>query len=77
MYDEFGADRARDTPISEATFVGCGLDAAVTSMRPVVEIQIWDFVACTMDQIVNQIAKFRYMLGSCPPLILLAQSFKP
>jgi 2-oxoisovalerate dehydrogenase E1 component len=72
LYDEFGADRARDTPISEATFVGCGLGTAVTGMRPVVEIQIWDFVACAMDQIVNQIAKFRYMLGGKPtvPLVI-------
>jgi 2-oxoisovalerate dehydrogenase E1 component len=72
LYDEFGADRARDTPISEATFVGCGLGTAVTGMRPVVEIQIWDFVACAMDQIVNQIAKFRFMLGGKPtvPLVI-------
>ncbi|HKX22245.1 MAG TPA: thiamine pyrophosphate-dependent enzyme, partial [Rhizorhapis sp.] len=72
LYDEFGPERARDTPISEATFVGCGLGAAVTGMRPVVEIQIWDFVACAMDQIVNQIAKFRYMLGGKPtvPLVI-------
>jgi 2-oxoisovalerate dehydrogenase E1 component len=72
LYEEFGAERVRDTPISEATFVGCGLGAAVTGMRPVVEIQIWDFVACAMDQIVNQIAKFRYMLGGKPtvPLVI-------
>jgi 2-oxoisovalerate dehydrogenase E1 component len=72
LYEEFGGDRARDTPISEATFVGSGLGAAVTGMRPVVEIQIWDFVACAMDQIVNQIAKFRYMLGGKPtvPLVI-------
>jgi 2-oxoisovalerate dehydrogenase E1 component len=72
LYDEFGAERARDTPISASTFVGCGLGAAVTGMRPVVEIQIWDFVACAMDQIVNQIAKFRYMLGGKPtvPLVI-------
>jgi 2-oxoisovalerate dehydrogenase E1 component len=72
LYEEFGPERVRDTPISEATFVGCGLGAAATGLRPVVEIQIWDFVACAMDQIVNQIAKFRYMLGGKPtvPLVI-------
>ena len=62
----------RDTPISEATFVGAGVGAAVAGMRPVVEIQIWDFIAMTMDQVVNQAAKFRYMLGGTPtvPLVI-------
>jgi 2-oxoisovalerate dehydrogenase E1 component len=62
----------RDTPISEPTFVGMGVGAAVSGLRPVVEIQIFDFVAMTMDQIVNQAAKFRYMLGGKPivPLVI-------
>jgi pyruvate/2-oxoglutarate/acetoin dehydrogenase E1 component len=62
----------RDTPISEATFVGAGVGGAVAGMRPVVEIQIWDFIAMTMDQVVNQAAKFRYMLGGTPtvPLVI-------
>jgi pyruvate/2-oxoglutarate/acetoin dehydrogenase E1 component len=62
----------RDTPISEATFVGAGVGAAVAGMRPVVELQIFDFVAMTMDQVVNQAAKFRYMLGGGPtvPLVI-------
>src|SRR5262245_5326418 len=72
LRDRFGEDRVRDTPISEATFVGAGVGAAVAGRRPVVEIQIWDFIAMTMDQVVNQAAKFRYMLGGTPtvPLVI-------
>jgi len=72
LRDAFGEDRVRDTPISEPSFVGMGVGAAIAGMRPVVEIQIWDFVAMTMDQIVNQAAKFRYMLGGTPtvPLVI-------
>jgi 2-oxoisovalerate dehydrogenase E1 component len=72
LRDKFGEDRVRDTPISEATFVGAGVGAAVAGLRPVVEIQIWDFIAMTMDQVVNQAAKFRYMLGGTPtvPLVI-------
>ena len=62
LLDEFG-DRVRDTPISEATFVGCGVGAAIAGMRPIVEIQVFDFIALTMDMLVNQAAKFRFMLG--------------
>ena len=60
---EFGEARVRDTPISEAAFVGCGVGAAIAGMRPVVEIQIFDFIALTMDMMTNQAAKFRFMLG--------------
>ena len=63
LMQEFGEARVRDTPISEATFVGCGAGAAIAGMRPVVEIQIFDFIALTMDMMVNQAAKFRFMLG--------------
>ena len=63
LRDRFGAERVRDTPISEATFVGCGVGAALTGLRPIVEIQIFDFVALAMDMIVNQAAKLRFMLG--------------
>ena len=63
LFDKYGADRVRDTPISEAGFVGCGIGAAIAGLRPVVEIQIFDFVALTMDMLVNQAAKFRFMLG--------------
>ncbi|MDP6389657.1 MAG: dehydrogenase E1 component subunit alpha/beta [Alphaproteobacteria bacterium] len=72
LMDTFGEARVRDTPISEASFVGCGVGAAIAGMRPVVEIQIFDFVALTMDMLVNQAAKFRFMLGGNPtvPLVI-------
>lgn len=72
LINRFGSARVRDTPISEATFVGCGIGAAIAGLRPVVEIQIFDFVAMTMDMIVNQAAKFRFMLGGGPgvPLVI-------
>jgi pyruvate dehydrogenase E1 component beta subunit len=72
LRDAFGEDRVRDTPISEAGFLGAGVGAAIAGLRPVVEIQIWDFIAVTMDQVVNQAAKFRYMLGGTPtvPLVI-------
>jgi 2-oxoisovalerate dehydrogenase E1 component len=60
---EFGTDRVRDTPISEATFCGAAVGAAVAGLRPVVEVQIFDFVTQMMDMIVNQAAKFRFMNG--------------
>jgi 2-oxoisovalerate dehydrogenase E1 component len=63
LLEQFGAERVRDTPISEAGFVGCGVGAAIAGLRPVVEIQIFDFIALTMDMLVNQAAKFRFMLG--------------
>jgi 2-oxoisovalerate dehydrogenase E1 component len=63
LHAEFGGDRVRDTPISEATFCGAGVGAAVAGLRPVVEVQIFDFVTQMMDMIVNQAAKFRFMNG--------------
>ncbi|MDD3110308.1 MAG: alpha-ketoacid dehydrogenase subunit beta [Eubacteriales bacterium] len=59
--EEFGSDRIRSTPISEAAFVGAGLGMAITGARPVVELQYVDFIMCAMDQLVNQIAKIHYM----------------
>jgi 2-oxoisovalerate dehydrogenase E1 component len=72
LRERFGEDRVRDTPISEPCFVGMGVGAAIAGLRPIVEIQIWDFIAMTMDQVVNQAAKFRYMLGGRPavPLVI-------
>ena len=67
LFEKYGAERVRDTPISEAGFVGCGVGAAIAGLRPVVEIQIFDFVALTMDMLVNQAAKFRFMLGAGTP----------
>ena len=63
MYDEFGEERVRDTPISETAIIGGGLGAALMGMRPIAEIMFADFVACAMDQVVNQAAKARYMSG--------------
>ena len=73
LMERYGPDRVRDTPISEATFVGCGVGAAIAGMRPVVEIQIFDFVALTMDMLVNQAAKFRFMLGGKPSVPLVVR----
>ncbi len=61
LYDEFGAERLVDTPISEASVVGLGVGAALTGLRPVVELMYVDFVGLAMDQISNQMAKWRYM----------------
>lgn len=61
--DEFGTDRVIDTPISEIAIIGAALGAATTGMRPVPEIMFSDFLPCAMDQIVNQVAKARYMSG--------------
>ena len=63
LQEEFGADRVMDTPISEEGFVGMGIGAALTGMRPVVEVMFSDFLTLAMDQIVNQAAKIRYMTG--------------
>jgi len=73
LREAFGEDRVRDTPISEATFLGAGVGAAIAGLRPVVEVQIFDFVALMMDQIANQAAKFRYMLGGRPTVPLVVR----
>jgi len=63
LFEEFGPERVRDTPISEAAIVGAALGAALMGMRPVAEIMFGDFVTVAMDQLVNQAAKARYMSG--------------
>jgi len=63
MIDEFGPERVRITPISEAAISGCAVGSAMTGMRPILEIQFSDFVVIAMDNIVNQAAKMRYMFG--------------
>jgi pyruvate/2-oxoglutarate/acetoin dehydrogenase E1 component/TPP-dependent pyruvate/acetoin dehydrogenase alpha subunit len=72
LSDEFGHDRVMDTPISEIAIVGAGVGAALTGMRPVVEMQYGDFVFCAMDQVVNQAAKMHYMSNGqvAVPLVL-------
>jgi acetoin:2,6-dichlorophenolindophenol oxidoreductase subunit beta len=63
LVQEFGVARVIDTPISEAGFTGVGVGAAMTGMRPVVDIMFGDFLTLTMDQMVNQAAKVHYMSG--------------
>ena len=63
LVEEFGPRRVIDTPISEAGFTGIGVGAAITGMRPVVDIMFGDFITLTMDQMVNQASKTHYMTG--------------
>jgi pyruvate dehydrogenase E1 component beta subunit len=63
LVQEFGAKRVIDSPISEAGIAGIGVGAAMTGMRPVVDIMFGDFITLTMDQLVNQAAKIHYMSG--------------
>lgn len=75
LWAKFGDWRVRDAPISEAGFVGLGVGAALTGLRPVIEIMYIDFAALAMDQIVNQAAKARYMFGGKArvPLVIRTQ----
>jgi len=74
LAEEFGDERVRDTPISESAIIGVGVGAAITGMRPVVEIMFGDLSALAMDQIANQAAKIRYMFGgqAKAPLVIRA-----
>src|SRR6202158_3732762 len=63
LLEEFGKDRVLDTPIYEAGFTGLAVGAAMTGLRPVVDIMFGDFITLTMDQMVNQAAKVHYMSG--------------
>ncbi len=63
LLERYGEDRVRDTPISETAIIGAAVGAAMTGLRPVAEIQFNDFIACGMDQVCNQAAKARFMLG--------------
>jgi pyruvate dehydrogenase E1 component beta subunit len=75
LIDEFGPERVRDTPISEAGFTGLGIGAALAGMRPVVELLFVDFALVAADQIINQAAKLRYMSGGqvAVPIVIRAQ----
>lgn len=73
LAERFGTDRVRDTPISEGVITGCGVGAALAGMRPVVEMQFFDFVTLAMDMIVNQAAKLRFMLGGSRPVPLVVR----
>src|SRR5687767_6709241 len=63
LCEEFGTERIIDTPISEPGFAGIGVGAAMTGMRPVVDLMFGDFLTLVMDQLVNQAAKIHYMSG--------------
>jgi 2-oxoisovalerate dehydrogenase E1 component len=71
LYERYGGDRIRDTPLTESGFVGCGIGAALTGLRPVVELQFSDFSGVAFDQIMNQAAKLRFMMGGTPSLPLV------
>jgi pyruvate dehydrogenase E1 component beta subunit len=75
LLDEFGPRRIIDAPISEASFTGAGVGAAITGMRPVVEILFVDFTSLVIDQIVNQAAKYRFISGGKGrvPMVLRTQ----
>lgn len=75
LLDEFGSDRVIDTPISEASFTGAAVGAAITGMRPVVEMLFVDFTLLTLDQVINQAAKYRFMTGDkgTVPMVLRTQ----
>lgn len=74
---EFGPERVRNTPISEGGFIGAGVGAALTGLRPVVDIQCSTFLYSAMDQIVSQVAKSRYMFGgqATVPIVIRAAVF--
>jgi pyruvate dehydrogenase E1 component beta subunit len=76
LLQRFGERRVRDTPISEAAIVGIATGAAMRGLRPVAEIMFADFLTLSMDQIVNQLAKVRYMFGGMyrMPVVIRAAS---
>jgi pyruvate dehydrogenase E1 component beta subunit len=75
LLDEFGPDRVRDTPLSESTFVGAGIGAALGGLRPIVEVMTVNFSLLALDQIVNNAALLRHMSGgqfSVPLVVRMA-----
>ena len=76
MIEEFGERRVRDTPISEAAITGCAVGAAMTGLRPIVEIMFSDFITLGMDQLVNQAAKIHFQFGgqASVPMVLRTPS---
>lgn len=75
LFDKFGPGRVMDTPISESAIVGAAAGLALTGKRPVAEIMFADFVGVCLDQLWNQMAKFRYMFGGkteCPAVIRMS-----
>ena len=74
MLERFGENRVVDTPLSEAAIVAAGIGAALTGLRPVVEMQFADFISCAFDQIVNFAAKTRYRWGPAVPMVIRGPS---
>ena len=74
MLEKFGKDRVIDTPICESAIVGAAIGAALMGMRPVVEMQFMDFIACGFDQIVNMAAKMHYRWGPAVPMVIRGPS---
>jgi len=74
LYEEFGPERVIDMPVSEAGYTGCGVGAAATGLRPVVELQFSDWITIASDMLINQAANMRYMFGGklSIPLVLRA-----
>jgi len=74
MLEKFGAERVIDTPISESAIVGAAVGSALMGLRPVVEMQFMDFIACGFDQIVNMAAKIHYRWGAKVPMVIRGPS---
>jgi len=74
LYEEFGPERVIDMPVSEAGYTGCGVGAAATGLRPIVELQFSDWITIASDQLINQAANMRYMFGGelSIPMVLRA-----
>lgn len=63
LYEEFGPERVRDTPISEEAIIGAAIGAAIAGMRPIAEIMYMDFLMCGADELINHLPKIRFMTG--------------
>jgi pyruvate dehydrogenase E1 component beta subunit len=74
MLEEFGPERVRDTPISEAAIAGAATGAALMGMRPIMEIMFMDFLTISMNQLVNQAAKMRFMFGGKASIPLVCRA---
>jgi pyruvate dehydrogenase E1 component beta subunit len=74
MLEEFGPERIRDTPISEAAIAGAATGAALMGMRPVMEIMFMDFLTISMNQLINQAAKMRFMFGGKASIPLVCRA---
>ena len=74
LYEKFGGDRVVDTPISESGIAGLAVGSAAAGMRPVIEIMFMDFMGVCMDQLVNQMAKMKYMFGGKATLPIVVRT---